>query len=158
MKFLIAILFLVPQFAFGADIDVSNAEHTAVNQCYIDQEDGTWVSVDGNYQMLNIADIYCSLREVVTDFDPGQYYYFVGSPCTESDILGSSGLWTEDTWEAGSPDFTTNTGGCDIPPPPTPTSTASTTELTQLHYDALWFLWFIVFACSFLWFERYYKT
>jgi len=48
---------------------------------------------------------------------------------------------------------------CSVPPPPTPTSTnATTTELQTIHEDLLWLLWWIVFACSFLWFERYYRT
>jgi len=39
------------------------------------------------------------------------------------------------------------------------TSTAtSTVELEDIHYDLLWMLWFFAFACSFVWFERYYKS
>jgi len=37
-------------------------------------------------------------------------------------------------------------------------TTATTTELTTIHNDLLWMLWLVSFICSFLWFERYYKT
>jgi len=40
----------------------------------------------------------------------------------------------------------------------TSTTATTTIELQDIHYDLLWMLWFFVFACSFLWFERYYKT
>jgi len=49
-------------------------------------------------------------------------------------------------------------GSSSTPPTPSPTSTATSTDLQSIHYDLLWLLWLVAFICSFLWFERYYKT
>jgi len=63
------------------------------------------------------------------------------------------------TWENTDTGVETGMIGLVIVPCSGSCTTATTTiELQDIHYDLLWFLWFFVFACSFLWFERYYKT
>jgi len=98
--------------------------------------------------------------------------YFPGAFSTCVPAFSTPGFWTPDgtytfnlytdPYNVGLYDSGTFCQGATCSPPtPTPTTTPTSTTaeiLEQLHYDFLWFLWFIVFACSFYWFERYYKT
>jgi len=158
---------LFPMIAFGAiTFDPAGPEASA----YLNSNSIEIVDHLGDY--LKLVDPNSLTCEVETDFDPTDalfwgstgnldfYINFWG--CTAFDYT-VDGDWQVSTYSDSG--FTTlvdgpitfcQGSGCTPPPPgPTPTSTA---EMIDIHYDLLWMLWFLVFACSFLWFERYYKT
>jgi len=176
-KFLILILFFIPSFTFGAITwDISSPQSSG----YLNSNTITPTGWGTGYlRFINADGSVCDQTNRAYDDTEGYTTYQTGTSfdywfngggetCSPSfPDLTTDGDYTVEAYTDDT--FTTllDTGtfcqgsGCSIPPSPTPTSTSPTTTeqiLLEIHYDFLWLLWFIVFACSFIWFERYYKS
>jgi len=164
---------LFPMIAFGAIISTpagpESTEYLDTNTVSVAWDNTSYIEVedpngnrcyinDPGYNGFNTASVgqgstvsgYIPLHATCDiTFDDATYW--------ETD-----GTWTWNMWDDDIRTTLVDTGefcqgtGCTSP---APTSTvATTTELQAIHEDLLWILWWIVFACSFLFFTRYYKT
>jgi len=171
MRMFLAILFFIPSMAFGMTLNPTGPESSA----YLDSnpvevtttEDG-WLEVASPLETCRVHEGEAGWNwgiAYIGDIGAGQSLATYLTACTEPITDWTvDGNWYVRTYE--DEDFTTMLSEAVFcqgvscgEPPPTPTGTTTVEELlTEIHHDALWFLWFVVFACAFLWFERYYKT
>jgi len=169
IKFLIAILFFIPQAVFAFTLVPAGPEASA----YLDSNPVAVTPTYDGYLEVSSSLETCQVHagdpgwnwgtSYIGDLGNGQslatYLTACTQPITDWTVDGDWYIrtYSDETFVTMLDETIFCQGsGCSSP---TPTSTTATsTELEKIHNDLLWLLWLIAFICAFLWFERYYKT
>lgn len=128
--FFFLFLFLSPLFAFAGDMELTGAGTSAVNGCYIDQLDETWISESTTYE------IFCADNQAILHLNAGGgsiYYTSPSHACTSAAIDTAS--WNVDS--GGSPAPSVSLTTCEEEPPPEETATGTATTTPASYADFL---------------------